>query len=90
MRLIGKYVFHQIESFLSILQCSEIVRSIFRLSLKVRALPPKLSWFSSQKICKEEEEVRKRAGDIMAGGSERKGGTDRVPASGSVKDVSQK
>ena len=63
MRLIGKYVLHQIESFLSILQCSEIVKSIFRLSLKVRALPPKLSWFSSQKICKEEE-VRKRAGDM--------------------------
>ena len=66
----------------SILPCNEMVKSIFRLSLKVRALPPQLSWFSSQKICKEEEEVRKRAGDMawQVGVREREGRTECLRA----------
>ena len=48
------------------------------------ALPPQLSWFSSQKICKEEEEeeVRKRAGDMawQVGVREREGRTERQRA----------
>ena len=55
------------------------MKSIFRPSLKMRALPPQLSWFSSQKICKEEEEeVRKKAGDMawQVGVREREGKTE--------------